>query len=223
MSLELLGGSVEVMVWSNAYDRTQHLWYEGSIVQIAGRARLRGEEISLSCDEASPYAPDAESETALSQETRDSDTNGRVSPAPVPSAATNGHGAPSMPVTASNGNGSVSLPGSPVEGVANVPSSPKADANGSNSAAPRSAKLWIRLEESSDPVRDEYLLRGVVKLLMNYPGKGAVGLRIITEGRTVIGELPELPIDYCPELHEELEIMVGAGSVEVEGGDGVAS
>ncbi len=219
VSLELLGGSVEVMVWSKAYDRTQHLWYEGSIVQIAGRARLRGEEISLSCDEASPYTPDAEGDAVLSQETRESDTNGRVSPAPVPSAASNDHGAPPMPDTASNGNGSLSPPGSLVNGVANVPSGHKTDANGSNGAAPRSAKLWIRLEESSDPVHDEYLLRGVVKLLMNYPGNGPVGLRIITEGRTVIGELPELPINYCPELHEELEMMVGAGGVEVEGGD----
>ena len=68
-------------------------------------------------------------------------------------------------------------------------------------------------------MHDEYLLRGVVKLLMNYPGNGAVGLRIISDGRTVIGELPELPISYCPELHEELEAMVGAAGVEVEGGD----
>ena len=71
VSLDLLGGSVEVMVWSNSYDRTQHLWYEGSLVQIAGRARLRGEELSLSCDEASAYAPDEEGDTARSQEPDD--------------------------------------------------------------------------------------------------------------------------------------------------------
>ena len=47
---------------------------------------------------------------------------------------------------------------------------------------------------------------------MNYPGDGEVALRIQTEGRTVIGELPSLSVSYCPELHEELEAMVGAGS-----------
>ena len=221
VALELLGGSVEVMVWSNAYDRTQHLWYEGSIVQISGRARLRGEEISLSCDEASAFASEKEGDVPLGQETRDSDSNGLVSPVHAPSAAVNGHGTSTPPDKSHNGNGSTS-PSSVITGNDDDSPSLPAAATTSTGAVPRPAKLWIRLEESSDPVHDEYLLRGVVKLLMNYPGNGAVGLRIITDGRTVIGELPELPVNYCPELHEELEMMVGAGGVEVEGGDGVA-
>ena len=220
VSLDLLGGSVEVMVWSNSYDRTQHLWYEGSLVQIAGRARLRGEELSLSCDEASAYAPDDQGDAARSQNLEDQYSTAGGQAARVPPAATNGHGAPSLPDTASNGNGIMSPVSSGPGATGGSPSLATA-ANGSDGAASRAAKLWIRLEESSDPVHDEYLLRGVVKLLMNYPGHGAVGLRIISDGRTVIGELPELPINYCPELHEELEAMVGAAGVEVEGGDRV--
>ena len=94
--------------------------------------------------------------------------------------------------------------------------------DGPNGASPTAPKLWIRLEESNDPVHDERLLRNLVKLLMNYPGQGAVGLRIVSDGRTVLGDLPDVPINYCPELREELEAMVGAGALELEG-DGVAA
>ena len=58
----------------------------------------------------------------------------------------------------------------------------------------------------------------VVKLLLNYPGEGHVALRIKTDGKTVIGELPSVSIKYCPELHLELVAMVGEGAVDVVGG-----
>jgi hypothetical protein len=80
-----------------------------------------------------------------------------------------------------------------------------------------STKIWIRLEESNNPRQDEHMLRGVVKLLMNYPGEGTVGLRIKTEGKTVIGDLPFISVKYCQELHQELVAIVGDGGVEIMG------
>ena len=52
---------------------------------------------------------------------------------------------------------------------------------------------------------------------MNYPGEGSVGLRIRTEGKTVIGELPFISVKYCPELHSDLAQMVGEAGIQVEG------
>ena len=127
-------------------------------------------------------------------------------------------GSTSLP--AANGNGGASARAAPHDDGNGFSSLPAANTNGSNGAAPAAAKLWIRIEESSDPVQDEYLLRGVVKLLMNYPGDGPVALRIRSDGRTVIGELPFVSVSYCAELHDELEAMVGAGGVELDGGDG---
>ena len=53
--LDLMGGSLEVMVWSSAYERTQDLWYEGSLVEVVGKIRQRDDELSLHCDAAKLY------------------------------------------------------------------------------------------------------------------------------------------------------------------------
>ena len=93
------------------------------------------------------------------------------------------------------------------------------NSNGDNGASrPSPAKLWIRLEESSNPGHDEHMLREVIKLLLNYPGEGSVALRIKTDGKTVIGELPRVSVRYCQELHRELAAVVGEAGVEMVGG-----
>ena len=58
-------------------------------------------------------------------------------------------------------------------------------------------------------------LREVVKLLLNYPGGCRVALRIKTDGKTVIGELPFVSVEYCPELRQEMVALVGETGVEM--------
>ena len=181
--LDLLGGSIDVMVWSNAYDSTRDLWYEGSLVEVVGKIRLREDEISITCDEAKPYQIE----------------NGNGHASIIEDEYTP---APELPAHTGNGTS---------------PSSDNSNGKNGASAAP-SPKLWIRLEESSNPGHDEHMLREVVKLLLNYPGKGPVALRIKTDGKTVIGELPSVSVKYCAELHQELVAIVGEGAVEVVGG-----
>ena len=180
--LDLMGGSVDVMVWSNAYESTKDLWYEGSLVEVVGKVRVREDQISVHCDEAKPYLIE--------------DSNGHTPQEDEPT--------PALELPAHTGNGT-------------SPSSDDSNGNNGVNAAP-SAKLWIRLEESSNPGQDEHMLREVVKLLLNYPGEGQVALRIKTDGKTVIGELPRVSVRYCPELHRELVAVVGEGAVEVVGG-----
>ena len=61
--LELFTGSVEVAVWPEAYVATAALWLEGAIVQVTGKVRRRGEELSITCDEAKSYIlPEPEEE-----------------------------------------------------------------------------------------------------------------------------------------------------------------
>ena len=187
VALDLLGGSIEVMVWSNAYDKTRELWYEGSLVEIVGKVRLRDDEISIICDDAKPYRI----------EDADGQPNYGDDIAPTPEVAAHTTNGTSAPTSAHTSNGKTGTSPAPAPALA--------------------TKLWIRLEESSNPGRDEHMLREVVKLLMNYPGEGHVGLRIKTDGKTVIGDLPSVSVKYCQELHQELVTMVGEGAVEVEG------
>jgi DNA polymerase III alpha subunit len=184
VALDLLGGSIEVMVWSNAYEKTQELWYEGSLVEVVGKVRLRDDEVSVHCDEAKPY--------------RIEDNNGHSS-----------QGEERMPTS--------ELTTRTVNGT---PPSADVEPRANGASAPSRTKLWIRLEESTDPGKDEHLLREVVKLLMNHPGSSPVALRIKTDGKVVIGELPLVSVSYCEELHQDLVAMVGEGAVEVEGGGG---
>jgi DNA polymerase-3 subunit alpha len=57
--LEDLDGRVEVMVWSKVYASTKDLWQEGSILQIAGKVRLRDERVQLNCDNVRSYQLEA--------------------------------------------------------------------------------------------------------------------------------------------------------------------
>ena len=45
VTLDLLGGTVEVMVWPNVLERTQALWTEGKILRVTGKLRLRGDQL----------------------------------------------------------------------------------------------------------------------------------------------------------------------------------
>jgi DNA polymerase-3 subunit alpha len=180
--LDLMGGSVDVMVWSNAYDSTKDLWHEGSLVEVIGKVRMREDQISVHCDEAKSYLIE--------------DSNRHAPQEGEPTSA-------------------LALPPLTMNGA--QPSNN--NSNGDNGASrPSPAKLWIRLEESSNPGHDEHMLREVIKLLLNYPGEGSVALRIKTDGKTVIGELPRVSVRYCQELHRELAAVVGEAGVEMVGG-----
>ncbi len=54
-TLELLGGSIEVVAWPDVLEKSRDIWQEGELVRVSGRARLRGDEISIHCDQATLY------------------------------------------------------------------------------------------------------------------------------------------------------------------------
>ena len=58
VTLELLGGNIEVMVWPKTYETTSELWYEGSLVEIRGKVRTRNDTLSIHCDNARNYIID---------------------------------------------------------------------------------------------------------------------------------------------------------------------
>jgi DNA polymerase-3 subunit alpha len=54
-SLELLGGSLEVLAWPQTLERTQNVWQEGALLLVTGKVVVRGDKISIYCDDARPY------------------------------------------------------------------------------------------------------------------------------------------------------------------------
>ncbi|MBI4301205.1 MAG: DNA polymerase III subunit alpha, partial [Chloroflexi bacterium] len=59
-TLEDLEGSLEVTAWPEVYERTTYLWTEGNILLVEGKVRMRGNQVQLSCDNATLYQPERE-------------------------------------------------------------------------------------------------------------------------------------------------------------------
>ena len=220
--LDLMGGSLEVMVWPNTYERTQDLWYESSLVEVIGKIRQRDNELSLHCDAVKLYVIDEHEEAAapadpapvpvVQQAVEGPEQEAAVhdDPPPVMSVPENGASDPhDAGLNGVHSDGDIAVNGAAKSGNGT------SQENGAYEAVP--PKLWIRLEESSNPGQDEHLLREVVKLLLNYPGDCPVALKIKTNGKLVRGDLPFASVGYCQQLHDDLTEMVGEAGIEMEG------
>jgi DNA polymerase-3 subunit alpha len=95
---------------------------------------------------------------------------------------------------------------------------PKTSAVAVKVSTPRAIVLNIR--ESDDALEDAHLLREVVQVLLEYPGKDRVNLQIHTNGKRVLMELPVVSTGYCEELKGRLEQVLGQETVVLQGGGG---
>ncbi|MBI2872984.1 MAG: DNA polymerase III subunit alpha [Chloroflexi bacterium] len=92
------------------------------------------------------------------------------------------------------------------------PSPPPPQKNG----APR--KLLINLAETDRPEDDRYLLREVLQVLLEFPGRDGVDLVISSQGKRWRLEMPIITTSYCDELHRRLGEMLGSSTaVRLEG------
>ncbi|HZA23561.1 MAG TPA: hypothetical protein VFA32_13340, partial [Dehalococcoidia bacterium] len=69
-------------------------------------------------------------------------------------------------------------------------------------------------------LEDAHLLREVIQVLLEYPGKDRVNLQIRTKGKRVLMELPVVSTGYCAELKGRLESVLGEDTVALQGGEG---
>ena len=76
--------------------------------------------------------------------------------------------------------------------------------------------LHLRIRETGQPLQDEYLLKDAVALLLEYPGGDSVELEIATNGRRVLMEMSLVTVNYCQELMDRLEQLMGHQGVWVE-------
>ena len=195
VGLELLGGMVEVTVWPEALQRTEEIWVSGRTVRVVGRVRLRGEQLELSCDEAEEFVQDRPSTLPASG-------NGAPAKANGTSHYRNGNGK-----SHANGNGN---------GDAHKPA-----AEGSGSAALFAGSnrlVQLAVTESEDPQHDAMLLREVIGVILEYPGRDRVNLDIRTSGKRVLMELPVVSTGYCDPLRQRLEELLGPDTVAVTQG-----
>ena len=199
VNLDLLGGPLEVVVWPDILDRTQEEWVAGRLIRISGKLRSRGDQLSLACEQVEQYTTRALSngQPANGQTNTQPDDAG----AKAQRAATNGAGAHPPTGTVAQADASSTIAGN--------------GAGNGNSPPVQSRVVSLAISESADAVEDSYLLREVIQVLLEYPGKDRVNLQIQTGGKRVLMELPVVSTGYTEELKVRLERLLGPETVDL--------
>ncbi|MCR4394654.1 MAG: DNA polymerase III subunit alpha, partial [Dehalococcoidales bacterium] len=56
--LEDLESSIEVMVWTRIYEETRDLWYEGNVLLVQGKVKVKDEKPQITCETVEVYNPE---------------------------------------------------------------------------------------------------------------------------------------------------------------------
>ena len=210
-SLSLMDGTIEVFVWEEQIEANRGLWEEGRIVAVVGTVRLKGDQVSVSCSDASEYAPDEETAAAATQEASkpspesqpaQPDSEPRDFQQPQQPERTE-RIAPASQVSSSNGDRSAPAP-------AATPSLAR-----SEMAVNHRLNLVIR--ESDDPDADRLMLDDVKRVLLEHDGKDEITLEIAAQGQIYVLEWPMVKVDVSGDLVEQLRrLLGGSGRATVE-------
>ena len=222
VALDMLGGQLEVIIWPESLQRTEEVWQPARTVRVAGKVRLRGDQVELVCDDAEEYAHDRPSTLTAAPSfpaaagTQPPRANGNGNGHSNGNGHYNGNGNGN----GGNGNGRAAKPNgnghSSGNGYANgngngshAPAVPASGSNGSNRL------VQLSVTESDDPQHDAMLLREVIGVILEYPGRDRVNLEIRTPSRRVLMDMPVVSTGYCDPLRERLEELLGADTVTV--------
>ena len=201
ITLELLDGSLEAVVWEDALKKSPDIWDPGKIVTVTGTIRERDGDITISVQKGSEVDLDkvlnSGNVNEIEQEKRTQIfREGRVSP------ETNG--------TVMNGNGKHYGNGhSPhINGV--VREKPISE-------VAHKKKLVLFMKETEHPQQDKMLLDDVKRLLLGSSGSDEVGLEIESQGSLVVMDWKPVKVDASEELQEKLKSTLGEyGGVSVQ-------
>ena len=200
-TLGLLGGPIEAIIWPRVLERMTENpkdWEESEIMLASGRLQDRGGQYSLSCEEIREYSPSDQPRAARPEPGEGKGQKARR-PARSRSRAGKTAAAPEPEPTAA----------APAGGAA--PDGPAGTAR-----RLREGGVVLMMTESGDGARDADLLRGAMLTLLDHPGPDPAHLDIRTPGGRVLMEMPMISARYCPELAEQLERILGPGSVSLE-------
>ena len=226
----LLGGDIELVVWSNVLQVTEYLWKQGTFVSLTGSVRERDGRVSISVEEAREYRLPGQEEavTATNQHpTRQGEAiRPPVPAAPAHSPATNGV-TPPYPAAAetrapfsppANGSSGANKYNNGNGGAHATP--PPAVTAPAATAQPQS--FSVRVAETGSAAEDKYRFEDIIRLLLNYKGDHPFMLEIETGGRIVTLDMP-FAINPCDELTSNLRELIGSENVLVTGAVGAAS
>ena len=201
ITLELLDGSLEAVVWEDALKKSPDIWDPGKIVTVTGTIRERDGDITISVQEGSEVDLDKVLNSGNVNEIEQEKRTQTSHEVPV-SPETNG--------TVMNGNGKHYGNGhSPhINGV--VREKPISE-------VAHKKKLGLFMKETEHPQQDKMLLDDVKRLLLGSSGSDEVGLEIESQGSLVVMDWKPVKVDASEELQEKLKSTLGEyGGVSVQ-------
>ena len=81
---------------------------------------------------------------------------------------------------------------------------------------PQGRHVMIDVNQSGDAEKDIECLHRIVDILKGHPGQDRVSLAVVGDGEITNLEMPNMTINYCPELAGELSEIVGEGNIRLE-------
>jgi DNA polymerase-3 subunit alpha len=201
VNLEILGGFLEVMVWPDTLQRTAEVWQDGRLVMVSGRLRMRADQMSLACDTAVEYDPE-----------------NPMAPPPAPANTRNGNKNTSRGYNGSGSGNGYKSNGNGNGGKAtdhNISEKKAQMTTGNHIPAEPQKVVRLAVTESEDPSHDAHLLREVIGVLLEFPGRDRVNLDIRTGEKVVRMDLPVVSTGYCEDLRTRLEELLGTDTVAV--------
>jgi DNA polymerase-3 subunit alpha len=81
---------------------------------------------------------------------------------------------------------------------------------------PQRRHVMIDVNQSGDADKDIECLHKIMDILKSYPGQDRVSLAVVSDGEVTNLEMPNITINYCPELAGELSEIVGESNFRLE-------
>jgi DNA polymerase-3 subunit alpha len=81
---------------------------------------------------------------------------------------------------------------------------------------PQRRHVMIDVNQSGDAEKDVTCLHRIMDILKSYPGQDRVSLIVLGDGEMTNLEMPDITVNYCPELAGELSEIVGEGNFRLE-------
>jgi hypothetical protein len=241
--LEDTVGNIEVIAWSEVYERAKDLWTESNTLVITGRLRERDDRLTLVCDQVELFQPGSSegvTEPSLGNDGPEPGLAGPNSPAeleaqlppPVAPAQTSVAVPAPAPLATAVAVGPEATGERPPEADAGAGSTAPAghpSGNGNDQAqkatarparrAPKNGprqRLVVSLVQTEEADADVDKLRRVVATMQEYAGIDEVRLSVIAGGDATELMLPHLKVRCCDELRRRLAEIAGPDAVAVE-------
>jgi DNA polymerase-3 subunit alpha len=81
---------------------------------------------------------------------------------------------------------------------------------------PQRRHVMIDVNQSGNADKDIECLHKIMDILKSYPGQDRVSLTVVSDGEITNLEMPNITINYCPELARELSEIVGESNFRLE-------